>query len=115
MSNTIQDIFEWNLDRGLIHKDFDLDLEYDMLKEELIELIVADNKVDVADALGDLIFVAVGALSKLTKDEQKVKDIMLAITTANNQKTQEVSGIGKILKPDDFVGPEKAIGLILDS
>jgi len=113
MHNLVEDIYQWNNERGLINKRFDLDLEYDMLKEELIELLVAEDKVEVADALGDIIFVALGSLIKLTKSEQKVNDIMLAITAANNQKQQEVSGIGKILKPDNFIGPEEMIGRIL--
>ncbi len=117
MSNLIQNVFEWNKDRGLIDKEFDLDLEYAMLKEELIELIIADNKVDVADAIGDIIFVALGSLSKLARTEQNVSDIMLSICAANDQKKAEVrpdgEQAGKIVKPLDFVGPEEAISRIL--
>ena len=110
----IEEICNWNEERGLATEPIDVSLEYEMLKEELIELIVADTRVDVADALGDIIFVAVGSLYKLTKDVDKVKDILLAITAANNQKKQEVNGIGKIIKPDDFVGPESMIEEILN-
>jgi predicted HAD superfamily Cof-like phosphohydrolase len=115
MSDVIQNIYEWNKDKGLVDKTFDLDLEYEMLKEELIELIIAQDKVEVADALGDIIFVAIGSLSKLTKDEQKVRDIMDAICAANDQKKQEVNGMGKILKPENFVGPEDVIKRVLDA
>ena len=109
----IEEICNWNEERGLATDPIDVSLEYEMIKEELIELLVADTRVDVADAFGDIIFVAIGSLYKLTKDVDKVKDIMLAITACNNLKGKDTLS-GKITKPEDFVGPESMIKGILD-
>ena len=38
---------------------------------------------------------------------------MLAITAANNTKSDTKNEAGKITKPDDFVGPESIIESIL--
>lgn len=109
----ITDVFDWNLRRDLLVNPIDVDLEYDMLAEELQELIMAETKVDVADALGDIIWVALGSLAKLTKSSQDVEDIMLAISGANWTKGKNTKS-GKITKPYDFVGPEHMIAKILD-
>ena len=110
--NIIQDICEWNEVRE--NYSFNKALEYNMLDEELQEFIKAVERVDDADALADLIFVAVGSLWKLAGcDTQKVEDILLAVTAANNLKSATKNEDGKITKPKDFVGPEKMIERIL--
>ena len=109
----VLDVFEWNLKRGLLSDNIDVDLEYTMLLEELEELKVADNKVDVADALADIIWVAVGSLSKLTKSYNKVESIMQAVAAANWTKGTDTDN-GKITKPVNFVGPEEMIEKILE-
>jgi len=89
-----------------------------MLDEEVGEFLeagLADDKVAMADALGDILVVATGALYKLCEgDAEKFEDIMLAITAANNLKSNTKDVNGKITKPENFVGPEDLIGLILD-
>lgn len=108
----IQEVYDWNNERDLIGDRIDVDLEYTMIKEELLELLGAPTRVDVADALGDIIWVALGSLSKLTQDVDKVSDIMLAISAANNTKGKDTAS-GKITKPIDFVGPESMIEKVL--
>lgn len=112
--NIVQEVYDWNKERGLLEDRIDVSLEYSMIKEELLELLIADNRVDVADALADIIFVALGSLSKLTKDEQKVHDIMMVVCAANNLKGRDTVG-GKITKPEGFSGPEGMIKEILDA
>jgi predicted HAD superfamily Cof-like phosphohydrolase len=142
----IEEICNWNKDRGLT--EFDGALEFEMLAEELQEFVQAGAKtlqdkfgklseeevheraeeiqqyahsfegqlehdVNMADALGDIIFVAIGSLYKLTGDYQKVHNILLAITAANNMKTNDTNDSGKIVKPDGFVGPEETIKRII--
>ena len=93
-------------------------LEYAMLDEELneyMEAAITGDKVGEADALADILVVATGALYKLCEgDAFKFDDIMLAVTAANNTKSDAKNEAGKITKPDDFVGPEEMIGAILD-
>jgi len=109
----IENICEWNESRGLTQEPIDVSLEYEMIKEELIELLVADTRVDVADALADIIFVAVGSLYKLAGTSDKVKDILMVVQAANDLKKSDTVG-GKITKPEGFVGPEKMIEVILN-
>lgn len=109
----IEEVYSWNNERDLLDDRIDVSLEYEMIKEELLELLGADNRVDVADALGDIVWVALGSLSKLTQDVDKVRDIMLAISAANDTKKKDTVG-GKITKPDNFVGPESMIKGILN-
>lgn len=109
----IENICEWNETRGLTDGPIDVSLEYAMIKEELLELLIADTRVDVADALADIIFVAVGSLYKLTKDVNKTKDILMVVQAANDTKTNDTLG-GKITKPEGFVGPESLIEVIIN-
>lgn len=46
-------------------------------------------------------------------NEQKVKDILLAVSAANNLKGSSKVG-GKVTKPKDFKGPEEMIRRILE-
>ena len=111
----IEDIQTWNDDRG--NYEYNNRLEYDMLQEEVDEYFEAcmnEDTVDQADALADIIVVAVGSLYKLCgNDKIKFEDIMLAVTAANNTKGKEKNTEGKITKPKDFVGPEDMIAKVL--
>jgi len=60
-------------------------------------------KEDVADALGDLIFIAIGGLGKLGYNPE---DILLRITEANEKKGSKKDADGKIIKDIDFVEPD---------
>ena len=86
MSNWINEVQDWNETRDNLR--YSPSLEYSMLDEELGEYMeagISGNRVDQADALGDILVVATGALYKLCGgDKEKFDDIMLAITAANN-------------------------------
>lgn len=112
----IHEVCEWNLERGNIV--YDKDLEGKMIDEELTEYAVAclepQSIVDQADALADLVFVTIGSLFKLTGgDEQKVRDILLVVSAANNLKGKDKNEDGKVQKPEGFSGPEGMIEEIL--
>jgi len=112
----VEEVQDWNEDRdNLVYSP---SLEYSMLDEELGEYMeagITDDKIGQADALADIIVVAVGGLYKLCDgDKYKFDDIMTMVTAANNTKSATKNEDGKITKPDDFVGPEEWIGKILD-
>lgn len=110
-----EEIMMWNETRD--NMNYSCVLEGSMLQEEVEELGTAyrdDDAVGQADALADIIVVAVGGLYKLVGgDVDKFNDIMLAVTAANNTKSDTKNSEGKITKPDDFVGPEALIESIL--
>lgn len=113
----IQEVCDWNLDRD--NTSYDKYLEGDMLEEEMTEYAIAcmepEDIVGQADALADIIFVAVGSLYKLCgADEQKVKDILTIVSAANNLKGTDKNSDGKVTKPEGFSGPEGMIEEILD-
>lgn len=111
----VQEVQMWNEERD--NMSYSPVLEGSMLDEEVGELLEAYNNDDLvgqADALGDVIVVAVGGLFKLVGgDVNKFNDIMLAITAANNTKSSTKNEVGKITKPSNFVGPEAMIEKIL--
>ena len=109
----INDISTWNYVRR--NRNFDKKLEYNMIVEEIQEFYEAETDVDMADALADIIFVAVGSLYKLTGDSFKAESIMAAVLKANYEKGAKKDMNGKTVKPSDFVGPEAKIAEILDS
>ena len=106
---------DWNEERDNL--GYSCIREGSMIQEEVEELGDAYRNgtlVDEADALADIIFVAVGSLFKLCKgDRQKVQDIMMVVTAANNLKTQAKDSDGKIVKPEGFAKPEGMIAEIL--
>lgn len=90
---------------------------YNQIKPELdvyinSEQFQEDWRVNQLDALCDVIFVAVGSMSKLLKDEESVADALLEVCIANEQKGRDTEN-GKITKPVDFVGPEEELRYIL--
>ena len=113
MVSIIREICDWNEVRDNL--TYNKELEEAMLREELIEYLEAEDIVDEADALADIMFVCAGSLYKLTGgDSQKVEDILLAVTAANNLKPTKKDSDGKIVKGDKYVKPEPMIKKILD-
>jgi len=113
--NLIERVADWNITRdNLLYSP---SLEYSMLDEELDEYMEAgqkSDKVNEADALADLVWVALGGLTKLCNgDRVKVKAIMRVVADANDTKSKEKNDKGKITKPKDFVEPQAAIESIL--
>jgi len=119
-----QEIAEWNKERGLTN--YSTKLEFRLLYEELMESILLKNAkslaVDmtknietqldaipveqesdaIADALGDIIFVAVGSLYKLGYNADAV---LRNIIIANNNKGDNKDKDGKIIKNKNFDHP----------
>ena len=113
MFDVIGNVCSWNLDRD--NTEYNKVRAYWMLQEEIDEYMEADNEVDEADALADVIFVAIGSLFKLAGgDTQKVHDIMLAVCAANDLKGRLKDENGKVMKSDTFTGPEEMIERILN-
>ena len=116
ITDIIREIQEWNDERG--NYTYDRYLEGEMLEEELGEYALAsmmpNDLVDEADALADIIFVAVGSLYKLCgNDKIKFDSIMTAVTACNNLKGKTKDANGKVSKPEGFEGPEKMIAKVL--
>lgn len=124
-------IVNWNKERD--NMTFKLTTEVKMLSEELFELcgynrelskklallfmeehIKLDNgnfdnltedeiKDMIADAAGDLIFIATGTIAKLGLDPNEV---MTRICDHNDAKGKKKDAFGKILKDETFIEPK---------
>lgn len=116
-NNWVQEVQSWNEIRDNLH--YSPLLEGMMLQEEVEEFGNAFRDNDIvgqADALADILVVATGSLYKLVGgDIQKFEDIMLAVTAANNTKSDKKNEQGKITKPKDFQSPEPMIRRILNA
>lgn len=71
----------WNSQRYEQKSNSDLTLA--LLAEEVEELGMADNEVEALDAIGDVVFVAVGALWKLGFDEASIKGLLTGFSIAD--------------------------------
>ncbi len=111
----IERILKWNTDRGNTPDTFNIDLEYNMLKEELDEFKEAKTDVDRLDGILDLLFVSYGTLGKMGLTPQQIVDSLEIVTKANEQKSSKKDANGKIIKNKDFVPPEPALQRILDN
>jgi predicted HAD superfamily Cof-like phosphohydrolase len=99
---------------------FDLPVEFSQrvgfLEEELEELEVAHanrDMVGVADALADLVYVAIGTAHMMGIDFEQV---FKAVHAANMQKLRGITKRGMVydaIKPEGWVGPEAKIEAIL--
>jgi len=107
----INRVCTWNYVRDNV--EYDSDLEFAMLNEELGEYANARQDVDQLDALADIIFVAIGSMYKLLGTEEKVKEAMNIVCTANDAKGTRKDDNGKIIKPKDFINPELALEKLL--
>jgi len=88
-----EDIKKFNKERGLL-KEFNMDNEVAMLKEELQEFIEATSEKEMIDALCDIIVVATGGILKLGYDPEK----------AMKETTMEIlSRKGKINESGKFI------------
>lgn len=88
-------------------------------KEELTELREGFDKqsiVLVVDAVGDLIYGAMGTFKKMGLTREQVRAVFSAIHGANMSKKKGDKGRGSdedAVKPAEFVAPDVAIGHIL--
>lgn len=89
-------------------------------QEELTELSDAYNVQDVVgmvDAIGDLIYGAMGTFKKMGLSREQVRQCFAAIHAANMTKKRGNKGRGSdedAVKPADFVAPEQVIAGILN-
>ena len=105
---------QWNKLRGNTPDTLDWNLEIAMLQEELDELKEAKTDVDRLDALEDLKFVLTGSQFKMGLSAELIVESTEAVVSANEAKGHKKDANGKIIKPDNFVGPEPVLQLILD-
>ena len=93
----------------------DIEFENEELREQYVSALVEKPEfteellVNQADALCDVVFVAVGGLYKLFGDAELVNRALTEVICANEQKSKEKDENGKITKPADFVGPEEEL------
>lgn len=111
--NQIERTISWNTIRGNTPDTLDWNLEIAMLQEELDELRQATTNVARFDALLDLKFVLLGSLGKMSLSAYQIVDGYEAVISANETKSATKNAAGKITKPDDFVGPESKLQVIL--
>lgn len=90
------------------------------VNEEMEELRQAHNAGDVigsVDALLDSIYFAVGGLYKLGLTAEQMEKCMDAVHKSNMTKVRGTTARGHendAVKPEGWVAPEEAIGMVLD-
>lgn len=87
------------------------------MKEELEEFLTADNLVSQADAMADLIYLALGVFVELGVPPGQV---FATVHKANLAKvwadgSVRFDGDGKVMKPIDWLKPEPEIQNFLES
>lgn len=112
-NSLINRTIEWNTIRGNTPETLNWNLEYNMLLEEVNELDEATNDVDRLDALLDNLFVTYGTLGKMGLSADKIAQAYEIVLKANETKSATKNSEGKITKPDNFVGPEEQLSLLL--
>ncbi len=86
-------------------------LHYNLLKEELQELFLADDTIEQADALIDIIYLSFGALLQLGVAE-KFEALFDEVHASNMSKLVNGKAIyrpdGKVLKGENYFKPDLA-------
>ena len=90
-------------------------LEYNMLKEELDEYFAAckdRDRVEIADAIGDMLYLIIGTAAKHGLDAEELGKVMDEIHRSNMSKLHNgkvvKNTVGKVVKPDTFSPPNIA-------
>jgi hypothetical protein len=80
----------WNAAR--YNQEFNYTLSNSLLQEEIRELLSAKTEVDVLDAIGDIVFVAIGVLWKLGFREEKLENYFYSrdLRTASKEDINKV-------------------------
>lgn len=93
----------------------DFGLEYNMLKEELDEYFEAclnNDLVEIADAIGDMLYLIIGTACKHGLDAEELGKVMDEIHRSNMSKLHNgkvvKNSVGKVVKPDTFSPPNIA-------
>lgn len=126
MNQIIDQIFTFNeqvIGLGDVEKNALTESQFKWFKtfceEELREFEIAfklQDIVDMVDAVGDLIYGAMGTFKKMGLTRDEVAACFTAIHHANMTKRRGDKGRGSdedAVKPSDFVPPEEAIGKVL--
>ena len=109
-----QTAFSVNLG-GLLEKGYKKSREASFIAEELSELLRGDEPARDIDAYIDSVIFQIGALSKILKDENKVKRCFEAVLNANERKGEATDANGKIIKDKSvFIEPNEIIKAVLD-
>jgi len=115
MRKQIEQLKEWNKACDIdtpphfiaLHKER-MRLRYDLMEEENSEYMLADNHVELADALGDMLYVLVGTIVEHGLAD-KIEDIFDEIHRSNMTKVVgskvKKRDDGKILKPQSYEKP----------
>lgn len=97
---------------GLIKKE-EFGLEFDMINEEIHEYIDAcddENKIEVADAIGDMLYLIIGIAFKHGLNEKQLSKLMQEIHRSNMSKLHNGKIVknenGKVVKPKTFSHPK---------
>jgi predicted HAD superfamily Cof-like phosphohydrolase len=144
MENPIKAIYKWQVDAGLTVSGYVPRLEASFQIEEALEGFVIpelDGKtftshkeiaryivgkavdssikpiteVDAFDKAIDAIVFGIGAMAKLGLTPQQITKGLLVVNRANVQKLgMPKDSLGKLIKPDNFVGPEVELQRILN-
>ena len=92
------------------------------LSRQIVRLAEMDSKptnipdVDRLDKACDAIVYAIGSMTKLGLDHHAITKALNIVNDANKAKLgMSRDAEGKLLKPDDFVGPEVKLQALLDS
>ena len=94
MKKQIEQVKEFNKVFGV--KDVSLDLRYDMIYEELSEYYLAGDKIEEADAIGDMLYLLFGAVIDAGL-EDKIEPILDEIHRSNMSKIEWMPD-GDVLK-----------------
>lgn len=100
---------------GLISDEFILE-RMRFLAEELDEYVkagISGNMVDVADALADIVYVALGTAWQMGIPFQAVWDVVHAANMRKVRGTTKRGNKNDATKPPGWVAPEPAIAAIL--
>lgn len=84
----------------------------------IVEAVYYSNASDVdrLDKAIDAIVFAVGSIAKLGLTPSQIREAISVVTKANLQKLgMPKDEFGKVIKPDNFIGPEVELQKILDS
>ena len=106
MKKQIEQVKEFNKVFGV--KDVSLDLRYDMIYEELSEYYLAGDKIEEADAIGDMLYLLFGAVIDAGL-EDKIESILDEIHRSNMSKIEDGVVLrredGKVLKGKNYFKP----------
>jgi predicted HAD superfamily Cof-like phosphohydrolase len=121
MLTIFQRVWKFNLDAGteMGRKEISFsekNNEINMLQEELDELHEAfknNDRVEIADALADIIYVAMGTMAKHGMDYERIMHEVCQSNESKYQKDSETDELvlvknenGKIVKGENFKSPD---------